>query len=232
MGESSSRSSPKSSIIVPGVVVLARGGSEEAELGGLADDQAEFAVGDAQIGAFFHAEGGHREGFQRGGKAGHGGHGGFDADVVGARHAAADAHAFALARRGRNRRRRARRRASGLRPERLDGRHAFLCEPAVQRFKDALAHELGMQHAAVEQDVRGAGQAAGAAPHAAMFGGGRLLAQEARQVAGDGGIGGVGQADLLPAGAALARWACRCSRPRAGSRRAEGVPGRRAAAWP
>jgi hypothetical protein len=83
---------------VAGLVVLAHGGGEEAELGGLADHQSEFAVGDAQVGAFLHAEGDHREGFERSGKAGHGGHGAFDGDVVGARDAAADAHAAALAR--------------------------------------------------------------------------------------------------------------------------------------
>ena len=50
----------------------------------------------------------------------------------------------------------------------------------------------------------GAGQAAGSAPHAALLGGGRLLAEETRQVSGHGGIGGVGQSHFLQAGAALA----------------------------
>ena len=42
---------------VAGLIVLARGAGEEAELRGLPDDQAEFAAGDADFGAFLHAEG-------------------------------------------------------------------------------------------------------------------------------------------------------------------------------
>jgi hypothetical protein len=55
---------------VAGLVVLAHGGGEEAELGGLPDHQAELAAGDAQVGAFLHAERHHRERFERGGKPG------------------------------------------------------------------------------------------------------------------------------------------------------------------
>ena len=80
-----------------GGVVLAGGGVEEAELGGFADDEAELAVGEVKFGAFLHAEGNDGEGFERSGHAGDGGHGAFDADVVSARDAAADAHAAALA---------------------------------------------------------------------------------------------------------------------------------------
>ena len=47
MGDSSSSSSPKSSIIAPAAIVLAHRRAEEAELGRLADHQAEFAVRDA-----------------------------------------------------------------------------------------------------------------------------------------------------------------------------------------
>jgi len=78
-------------------------------------------------------------------------------------------------------------------------------QPGIQHAQDPLADEAGIQHAAVEQDMGRAGQAAGSAAHAAMFDAGGLLAQEAGQMAGHGGIGGVGQADLLQAGAALAR---------------------------
>ena len=50
---------------VAGEVGFARGGTEEAELRGFADDQAEFAVGEIHFGAFFHTEVRHGEGFQR-----------------------------------------------------------------------------------------------------------------------------------------------------------------------
>ena len=49
----------------------------------------------------------------------------------------------------------------------------------------------GAQHAAVEEDVRGRRERA-------------ALAQELGEVAGDGGVGGVGEADFLQAGAAAA----------------------------
>ena len=49
--------------------------------------------------------------------------------------------------------------------ERLHRRQAFFGEPGVEHVEDALAHELRMQHAAVEQDVRRAGEAARSAPH-------------------------------------------------------------------
>ena len=83
---------------VAGLVVLARRRGEEAELGGLADHQAEFAARNADVGAFFHAERHHRERLERRREAGDGGHGAFHADVVGARHAAADAHTASCAR--------------------------------------------------------------------------------------------------------------------------------------
>ena len=81
-----------------GRIVLADGGAEEAELGGLADDQSELAIGDAHVGAFFHAERRDGQRLERGGHAGDGGHGALDADVVSARDAAANAHALAVAR--------------------------------------------------------------------------------------------------------------------------------------
>ncbi len=84
-------------------------------------------------------------------------------------------------------------------------RHAFLCQPRVQRGENALADQAGVQHAAVEQDVRRTGQAARTAAHRAVLRVRRLLAQEARHVPRDRGIGRVGQADLLQADAPLLR---------------------------
>ena len=69
---------------------------------------------------------------------------------------------------------------------------------------DPLAHQRGIEDAAVEQHVRGAGQAAGAAPHRAVFRGGGLLAEKLRHLPGDGRVGGIRQAHLLQADAALA----------------------------
>ena len=83
----------------------------------------------------------------------------------------------------------------------LDGGHGFGGEPGVEDFDEAVANEGGAEDAAVEEDVRGAGEAGGSAFDAAVFGGGGLLAEEAGEVAGDGGVGGVGQADFLEASA-------------------------------
>ncbi len=95
------------------------------------------------------------------GETGNGGHGRFDPDVVRARDAAADAHAFAVP--GRAVVSRAAR--DGVHQvfagERLHGREAFLGQPAIQHFEQALANERRMHDAAVEENVGGAGQAAG-----------------------------------------------------------------------
>ena len=83
----------------------------------------------------------------------------------------------------------------------MDGGHGFGGEPGVEDFDETVANEGGAEDAAIEKDVGGAGEAGGSALDAAMFGGGGLLAEEAGEVAGDGGVGGVGQADFLEAGA-------------------------------
>src|SRR6266849_92533 len=54
-------------------VVAAYGGSEKAELGGSADDQAEFLLGQVSLGAFLHAEGDHAKSLERWWAAGNGG---------------------------------------------------------------------------------------------------------------------------------------------------------------
>ena len=90
---------------------------------------------------------------------------------------------------------------------------------AFERREDAFADESRIQDAAVEEHVRRTGEAARAAPHLAVFGGGGLLAEEARHVPGDGGIGGVGQAELLKSDAALAGGHVVAADRRAGSLR-------------
>ena len=91
-------------VVVDGVVehvarfVLAtEGGREKAEPGGFANDEAEFLRRDFGFGAFFHPERGDTERAHGRFEAGNSGNGGFDSDVVGARGAAADANAVALA---------------------------------------------------------------------------------------------------------------------------------------
>ena len=144
-----------------GCVVLADGGVEEAELGGLADDEAELAVGEFESVPSSIPNGDDGERFHGRGHAGNGGHGAFDADVVRARHAAANANAPAAARQPV---------ISGaashgvhqiLAEQRLDGGLASCCEPAVQDFEDALRTSCGTQDAAIEQDVRGRRQRCG-----------------------------------------------------------------------
>ena len=81
--------------------------------------------------------------------------------------------------------------------ERLE---AFGAEPRVEHLDEALAQHAGLHHAAVEEDVRGAGKAARAAANLVGLGATRgLLREEAREVLGDGRVGGVGQSQLLKA---------------------------------
>ena len=104
------------------------------------------------------------------GNAGHGGHGAFDADVVGARHAAADAHALAVPRQ------------AVIGGAARDGVHQVLAASAAapaacllrasQAFSTSRMRSRtrpALQHAAVEQDVRRAGEAARAAAHRAVL---------------------------------------------------------------
>ena len=204
MGESSSSSSPKVFDQRAWRIVLAHGGGEEAELGRLADDQAELAIWNRHRRSFFHAERGDGEGLERRGHTGHGGHGALDADIVRARYAAANAHAFAVARQAVISRAARDRMHEIFTGERLDGVETFLGQPAVENANEAVAHEARMQDAAIEQNMRGRGQAGWAAADALVLGGRGLLAQESRQVPGDGGVGGIGQSDFLQAEAALA----------------------------
>ena len=66
-----------------GGVGSAGGGAEEAELGGLADDQAELGAGDLGLGAFLHTHRNDADGLDWRFDARDGGGGGFHADVVG-----------------------------------------------------------------------------------------------------------------------------------------------------
>ena len=140
---------------------------------------------------------------ERRGEAGDGRHRAFDADVVGARHAAANADAASGARHaviGRAAR-------DGVHQifaaQRLDRRQAFGRQPPIERGEKPLADQRGIEDAAVEQHVRGRGDSAGSAADGAVFHAGRLLAQEARHVARDRGVGRIGQAEFLHADAAL-----------------------------
>src|SRR5436309_2120809 len=76
-----------------GQIVLARRGREEPELGGLADGEAELATGDRRTRAFLHSEWDDTQRLERRGETGNRGHRTLDADVIGARGAAADADA-------------------------------------------------------------------------------------------------------------------------------------------
>ncbi len=75
-------------------------------------------------------------------------------------------------------------------------------QPAVQHFEQTVAHELGVHDAAIKKDVGGASQTARAAPHGIVFGSRGLLAEEAREMACDGRVGGIGEAHFLQSGAA------------------------------
>ena len=64
---------------------------------------------------------------------------------------------------------------------------------------------MRFQHSAVEQDMRGTGKSAAPAADARCLGTvANLLREKAREVFGDGGIGGVRKAQLLKADTPLA----------------------------
>src|ERR1017187_5295087 len=79
------------------VVLLADGGTQEAELSGLADNQAEFAAGHERFAASFHAEGHDTKRLERGFHSGDSGHRAFDSHVIGTRGAAANANTLSAA---------------------------------------------------------------------------------------------------------------------------------------
>ena len=192
-----------------GRVALPHQGAQEPELGRLADDQPELAAGDRRAGAFLHAERHDAQRLQWCGQPGDRRHRALDPDVVAACRAAADADAPSAPRQPVV--------GGALRDgmiqvgrvehvaivERLE---SFVGQPAAQDVDDPRAQRLRLHHAAVEQHVRRAGQAArAAADRRRGAAAGRLDAQEPREVTGDGRIGGVGQADFLQADAPLTR---------------------------
>ena len=123
-------------------VVLANGGLKEAELGRLADDQSELAAAQIDGGAFLHAERRHRERLHRRAHAGHRGQRAFDADVVGARHSAANPYASAGASQSIISRA-ARHRVHQILAEQGRSRaQAFLRQPAVEHIENSLPHQL------------------------------------------------------------------------------------------
>src|SRR5882672_225229 len=79
------------------LILFANGRTEEAELRRFADDEAEFAVRNFGLCSLFHSEWNDAERLERSGQTGDSGHRAFDADVVGARSAAADAYAATAA---------------------------------------------------------------------------------------------------------------------------------------
>src|SRR5262249_54448829 len=82
----------------PDVIVAPARRAEEAELGGLADHEAELAHRQRDLAALLETVRDHAQGLDRRTRAGHRRHGGLDAEIERARHAAADAHAAPAAR--------------------------------------------------------------------------------------------------------------------------------------
>ena len=145
---------------IAGLVVLANGRREEAEGGGLADDQADRLARDIGFGSFFHAEGHDAEGAERTGSAGDGEAGGFDADVIAAGRAAADANAAAVfgdavvgSAAG-----------DGVVEVVISFEHFWrgraLCggEPGADHFRQSVAERGGFEDAAVEEEMGSAGR--------------------------------------------------------------------------
>src|SRR5215207_7279999 len=190
------------------LVGLAHRRAEEAELGGLADDEAELAPRDRGLRPLLHAEGHDAQSLERGGQPRHGRHGALDADVIGAGRAAADADAapaLGPAVVGRAARDGVVEVGRFEHAAHAQGLEAFGLEPRVEHRDDALAQHAGLHHAAVEEDVCRAGEAARAAADGVRPVAARLLREEAREVFRDGGVGRVRQPQLLKPDAPLTR---------------------------
>ena len=174
------------------LVVFSRGGTEEPEMGGLADDQADGIRGDVEFRAFFHSERNDTQGSKWSGCAGNGQAGGFDADVITSCCAAADSNA-----------------SVDLGPAVIGGaachgvieivdafqnlRRIFR-EPLLQRVEQSSSKRIGFEDAPIKQYVR---RVRGAFCFAAM------ILQKGGQMFRDRRVGFVGQTDFLKARAAL-----------------------------
>ncbi|EAU63646.1 conserved hypothetical protein, partial [Stigmatella aurantiaca DW4/3-1] len=189
----------------PDLVIAPDGRGEEAEAGGLAGDEAELLGRDIRLRALLHAEGGHAQRLDGGLHAGHRGHRGLHADIVGPGGAAADAQAMALADPsiiGR---------APGhgevqIRPlQLLGGRAAIRGEPSVEHLHDPGLERARLEDAPVEEDGGGVEEGLAAHVHRCIRGVGERLGlprEEGGQVTGDPRVLGVGQRHLGQAGAA------------------------------
>ena len=192
-----------------GMVLLTDTGTQETKLGWFADDEAKLAAGNRGFGALLHPKGNNAERLERSLHAGHRRHGAFNSDVIGTRgstsytHAATATRLPVIGRASRNCVLQVRGFEDLLCPQRVE---SFLSQPAVQHFDHTVAQYRRLHHSAVEQDVRGACQSAGAAPDACRLGTiTNLLRQKPRKVPGDGWIGRIRQAQFLKANAALPR---------------------------
>src|SRR6185312_3793138 len=184
-------------------VVSPRERRKETELGGFADDEGELALRQFHFGAFFEAERNDRKSLHRRGEAGNSGQRGFDSDVIAARHATADADPFA------------RPGESVISSSMSDGVHkikllrlvlqlnqrrsAGLLQPSIQNLEYAMLDCAGLQHAAVQEQMRGPGEPFRAGVCS-------CLAKKLSQVLGDCRIGGIVEANFYESGPALPLW--------------------------
>ena len=207
MGATSSSSSlpATSSIIVPTRSSRRRELAKKRKRRGFADDQAKFLRRHVGLRAFLHAERRDAQRLDRRFHAGHGGHGSLDADVIGARGAAANPQAVAVphpAVVGRA----ARDGEIEFRAfQFLGGLAAVRREPAVEHFDHALFERGGLERAAVEQHGgRMHKRLAGHLHRRVVRGRHRagLPREERGEMARDAGVLGVGQGHLRQAGAA------------------------------
>ena len=135
---------------------MTHAGTEEAELGGLADDESDFGARHVGLGPFFHAERHDAEGVQRSRSPGNRGAGGLDADVIGSCRAAADPHAAPLFGSGIVRRTAGDGAVEiGIRFERLHATGIAAAEPGAEHVEHAMSQDVGPEYAAVEQHPQG-----------------------------------------------------------------------------
>ena len=81
---------------------------------------------------------------------------------------------------------------------RIERSEALLLQPAIQHLDEPPAQRPRLHHAAIEQHVRGTGEAARPTPnHRCRRAAGRLLPQKARQMPCHRRVGGIWQAELL-----------------------------------
>ena len=122
------------------------------ERGGFADNEPEFLTRHVVLGPLFHSEWDDAERLERGGRARDGGHRRFNADIVRAGGAAANANPFAASHHAEIGGAPGRSQVKIAARQYLDRRSATFASPLIESSQDSVAQDFGFEHAAIKED--------------------------------------------------------------------------------